>query len=51
MKLHTKRMFLEDLYSQLLELTEEKMRTSEACREMEVQITEADMQISQLMAE
>jgi len=49
-KMHLKKMFLEDLYSQLLEFTEEKRRTNEACREMEVQITEADVLISQLMS-
>jgi hypothetical protein len=44
-----KRMFLEDLYSQVLELADEKIRLNETCRDLEAQITESDAQINMLI--
>jgi hypothetical protein len=48
-KLAIKRMFLEDQYSQAVELSLEKIRLNEMCRDLESQITDADNQINMLI--
>lgn len=48
-KLALKRMFLEDQYSQVVELSLEKIRLNEMCRDLEQQITDADNSINMLI--
>lgn len=48
-KLHLKHMFLEDMYSAVIELADEKIRLNETCRDLEAQITEADITINSLI--
>lgn len=48
-KQNMKKMFLEDQYSQVVELADEKIRLNEMCRDLEAQITESDAQINMLI--
>lgn len=48
-KQNLKRMFLEDMYSQIVELALEKIRLNEVCRDLEAQITDSDAQINMLI--
>jgi len=48
-KQNLKRMFLEDQYSQIVEVALEKIRLNEMCRDLEAQITESDAQINMLI--
>lgn len=48
-KMCLKRMFLEDLHSQVVETALEKIRLNDLCRDLEAQITDSDAQINMLI--